>query len=202
MDRDADRGFSESMPQSPGAGGDPARRARGVRGAVLLAGIPVVMFGFGFLLVPLYDVFCEVTGLNGKTGIVAPEAAASMVPLDPDRRVRVELLTVVNRSGAWEFRAEEPFLEVTPGKVYSTTFVARNLRDHAVVGQAIPSVAPAQASLHFSKTECFCFIEQRFEAGEEMRMPVRFIVGTRLPERIGTVSLSYTFFDVSARNPT
>ena len=153
----------------------------------------LVMFGFGFALVPLYDVFCEITGLNGKTGVV--EASELDGRVDQQRLVTVEFVASVNSRLPWEFAPERHKMQVHPGAIYEAKFVARNLAPEAMIGQAVPSVAPATASRYFNKTECFCFSQQRFEAGEERRLPVRFVIDQALPSNIRTVTLSYTFFN-------
>ncbi|MBT8061800.1 MAG: cytochrome c oxidase assembly protein [Gammaproteobacteria bacterium] len=154
----------------------------------------VAMFGFGFLLVPLYDVFCEITGLNGKT-----ENTAQMVSEAPDleRLVTVEFTGTVNEGGPWEFAPAQARMRVHPGKLYATTFYARNLGDANVAGQAVPSVAPGQAAAYFRKTECFCFTRQEFAGGEAKDMPLRFILDPDLPKHVETVTLSYTMFATS-----
>lgn len=155
--------------------------------------VVVGMFGFVFALVPLYNVFCDITGLNGKTS----NARAEVAHIEPDlsRTVVVEFVASVNESMPWEFRPAVSRMEVHPGKSYRTSYFARNLSGHAMVGQAIPSVTPGQAASHFKKTECFCFTEQKFENGEGRDMPLVFMVDPELPEEIGEVTLAYTFFD-------
>lgn len=153
----------------------------------------MAMFGFGYALVPLYDVLCEVTGLNGKTGVISFSEADSMVT-DSSRLVTVEFDTNVNHRLPWEFRAEQRRIQVHPGEIYEAIFVARNLSDHSITGQAIPSVAPGKASLYFNKTECFCFSQQTLGPGESKHMPVRFVVDPDMPDKIRTLTLSYTFF--------
>ncbi len=154
----------------------------------------LAMFGFGFLLVPVYDVFCEITGLNGKT-----ESSAAVVSEKPDldRQVTVEFVGTVNQGGPWEFRPAVNSMRVHPGQLYSTTFYARNRAVSSFTGQAVPSEAPGQAAAYFPKTESFCFTRQEFAAGEEKDMPLRFIVDPDLPAHVDTVSLSYTMFDVT-----
>ena len=174
-------------------------RQRGNRRAALkLAGLTLAMFGFGFALVPLYDVFCEITGLNGKTGRV--EAAALDGAQDVSREITVEFITSVNGAYELEFVPEVTRMTVHPGGLYEATFVARNLTDRATVGQAVPSVAPITAASHFNKTECFCFTRQPFDAGESKRMPVRFVVDRELPPHVRTITLSYTFFDAEGQS--
>lgn len=155
--------------------------------------VAVGAFGFAFLLVPLYDVICEVTGLNGKTNS-SPAEFAERAPRN-DRKVRVEF--VLDTQGQWEFTAPVKRMEVQPGKMYATDFFAKNLTQHDQVAQAIPSVAPGLAAKYFIKTECFCFDQQQFLAGEGKDMPVRFIVDPDLPEDIETITLSYTFYSIN-----
>ena len=180
--------------------GDPNRaraRANG-KTARRLAFVVLAMFGFGYALVPLYDVLCEVTGLGGRTGVVAADALDPRV--DTSRTVKVQLLGTVSSRLPWEFRPNVASMEVHPGRVYETTYLARNLSSTATtVGQARPSVAPTVASLHFNKTECFCFVEQELAPGEARDMPVRFVLSRDLPADIETVTLSYTFFESPPR---
>ena len=167
-------------------------RANG-RTARRLAIVVLAMFGFGYALVPLYDVLCEITGLGGRTGVVAAGSLDGGV--DTSRTVKVQFLGTVNSRLPWEFRPNVASMEVHPGQVYETSYFARNLSEAATVGQARPSVAPSVASLHFNKTECFCFVEQEFAPGEARDMPVRFVLSRDLPADIATVTLSYTFFN-------
>jgi len=153
----------------------------------------VAMFGFGFAMVPLYDVFCDITGINGKTGRIEQEAALSQ-EVDEDRLVTVEFLAIVNSKLPWEFRPMIRRIKVHPGEVTEVNYFARNKTDQLVAGQAIPSLAPGLAAKYFNKTECFCFSRQTLQPGESKEMPLRFVVDPQLPEEIRTVSLSYTFF--------
>lgn len=170
-----------------------SRDNRILTGKLLL--MTLAMFGFGFLLVPVYDVFCDITGLNGKTDTTA--AVVTEAP-DLDRWVTVEFLGTVNQGAPWEFRPAVNRMQVHPGQLYSTAFFARNRSQAAISGQAVPSVSPGQAAEYFRKTECFCFTRQDFLAGEEKDMPLRFVVDPDLPAHVDTVSLSYTMFDVTA----
>lgn len=158
-----------------------------------LAVFAVAMFGFGYALVPLYDVFCDVTGLNGKTGEITSEAVSELI-IDYDRTVTVQFDTNVNSTLPWRFKALDQKLVVHPGEVAEAVFVAENISSTQVTGQAIPSVAPSQASLYFNKSECFCFTQQTLAAHERKEMIVRFVVEADLPEEISTLTLSYTFF--------
>lgn len=153
----------------------------------------LAMFGFGYLLVPLYNVFCEVTGLNGKTGrITAQQAVAT--PIDESRVVTVEFVTSVNAGFPWAFKPTVSRIDVHPGAETEVIFEAVNQSSDTIIGQAVPSVAPSEAARFFSKTECFCFTQQTLAGGESKRMPVRFVVNPRLPQNIQTLTLGYTFF--------
>lgn len=157
-----------------------------------LLALAVAMFGFGFLLVPLYDVFCEITGFGGRTNDTA--VAATEAP-DETRTIRVEFVTTVNEYAPWEFAADSTSMEVHPGKMYYATFTAKNLSGEGKIGQAIPSVAPVAASGHFRKIECFCFENQDFAPNEERALPLQFIVDPDVPEYVDTITLQYTMFD-------
>jgi cytochrome c oxidase assembly protein subunit 11 len=163
---------------------------------VKLALVVLAMFGFGFALVPIYDVICNITGLNGKTGALSAKQAEGMT-VDEHRTITVEFLANLNQGLDWEFQPGIKKMRVHPGKLYSVSYHARNLTQHQMVGQAVPSVTPNTAAAYFNKTECFCFTQQSFAAGEGRDMPLTFIVSPDLPERIKTISLSYTFFDVT-----
>ena len=153
----------------------------------------VLMFGFGFALVPLYDVFCDITGLNGKTGRIELEEALSR-QVDEDRLVTVEFLATVHTDLPWEFRPMVRRVKVHPGEVTEVSYLASNQTENPVAGQAIPSLAPGLAAKYFNKTECFCFTRQILGPGESKEMPLRFVVDPELPGNVRTVSLSYTFY--------
>lgn len=160
----------------------------------------VLMFGFGFALVPLYDVFCDITGINGKTGRIEQEAVLSQ-EVDEERLVTVEFLATVNSKLPWEFKPMIRRIKVHPGEVTEVNYFARNKTNRLVAGQAIPSLAPGLAAKYFNKTECFCFSRQTLQPGESKEMPLRFVVDPQLPEEIRTVSLSYTFFPAGDEKP-
>jgi len=155
----------------------------------------VAMFGFGFALVPLYDVFCQITGFGGRTNT---EAVAAEEAPDLNREIRVEFVTTVNSYAPFEFGADLDSMTVHPGKMYFATFTAKNMTEDDKVAQAVPSVAPVAAAEHFVKIECFCFNSQEFAANEEKAMPLQFIVDPDLPEYVDTITLQYTFFDTAS----
>jgi cytochrome c oxidase assembly protein subunit 11 len=158
-----------------------------------LAVMTAVMFGFGYLLVPLYDVFCDLTGIGGKTSGVSE---AVPMEVDTDRTIDLEFVTTVNAGSKWRFEPSVSRMKVHPGQMYRTTFYARNELDEPSIGQAIPSVAPGLAARYLQKTECFCFNEQRFDAQEGREMPVVFFVDPELPGHIKTLTLAYTLFSM------
>ncbi|QHS10411.1 cytochrome c oxidase assembly protein [Sinimarinibacterium sp. NLF-5-8] len=167
---------------------------RSGRHAIRLLLVVLGMFGFGYAMVPMYNMLCDVLGINGR---VALEAAAAPAVVDESRSVVVEFVTTVNGGRSWEFNAEQPSVVVHPGQMYTVNFFARNTEDHDQVAQAVPNVAPAKAAKYLRKTECFCFNNQSFEAGETKHMPVVFTLDPELPSYIDRVTLSYTFFNVS-----
>lgn len=160
--------------------------------------VSVGAFLFTFGMVPLYYIACEkVFGIKLEQGPAGESRLAGAV-VDESRTVRVEFDGTVNSKLPWEFAPSQLSMEVVPGKAYEATYVARNTADHAIVGNAAPSVAPSTASTFFNKTECFCFTEQLLQPGEEKVMPVRFIVDPALPDNVTTLTLSYTFFSNDA----
>ena len=159
--------------------------------------IVVGMFGFGFALVPLYDVFCDIAGINGKTENSA--ASYQSIEIDENRHVTVEFITRTNTGMPWEFRAETARVNVHPGELSTVNFYVRNPASTNIVAQAIPSVSPGTAALYLNKTECFCFNQQPLEAGAEAYMPMQFYVDPQLPEDITYFTLQYTLYDVTAR---
>ena len=154
------------------------------------------MVGFVIALVPLYDLFCEITGLNGKTGGPYTFDEAKAAP-DTSRLIRVNFLTNTNEGMVWKFWPEKGAVRVNPGAANTVSFFVKNTTDKVMVGQAIPSVVPGSAAEFFHKTECFCFEQQVLQPGEEMEMPMRFIVGHELPKNISSINLSYALFDVT-----
>lgn len=151
-------------------------------------------FAFGFALVPLYEVFCEITGFGGRTN---SEAVAAVEAPDQSREIRVEFMTTINEYAQFEFQADVDSMTVYPGKMYYATFTAKNLSGNDTVAHAVPSVAPVAAAAHFQKIECFCFESQEFMADEARAMPLQFIVDPDIPDYVDTITLGYTFFDTT-----
>lgn len=170
------------------------RQADNRRLGLRLALVSVFFAGFGFAMVPLYDVICRMTGLNGRTSTEAI-AFDKNTQVDNTRWVTVEFLSHSMPGVGLMLRPERFSMRVHPGAIVHTSYVARNETGRVLVGQAIPSVTPAIAAPHLQKLECFCFNQQTFQPGEERSMPVVFVVNPELSKQLGTITLSYTFFD-------
>lgn len=151
-------------------------------------------FAFGFALVPLYRVLCNVTGYGDRTQLLRAAKVVETVPAT-DRTVTVEFLSATPTYGEWEFRPEATDMKVQPGRLYQAKFYARNLRAKQVTALAVPSIAPLSATQYFHKTECFCFTPQQFTAEEGRDMTVRFIIDPQLPANIDRVTLAYSMYD-------
>lgn len=162
--------------------------------ALKLGVAALAMFGVGYALIPLYNLFCEITGVGGKTGQVGAQVAAES-RIDVSRDVTIEFTGHASTGLPWEFRPMQHKLALHPGETKVVKYYVRNNTDEEITGQAIPSVAPNQAALYFKKIECFCFSQQTLKPGEGREMPVRFIVMDKLPKDIGVITLSYTFFN-------
>lgn len=157
--------------------------------------VAILMFGFGYALVPLYDVLCDLTGQNAKLESVAKQESDFQV--DESREIAMEFLTSLNRSAPLEFKVETPNLKVHPGQYYTVNFYAKNLSAHQIKVRAVATFTPGQTKEYVTKVICFCELEQIFAANEEKNMAVRFVVDPKLPERYKTITLSYTFFDIT-----
>lgn len=160
--------------------------------ALKLLVVAVGMFGFGFAMLPLYDVICDITGLGGR-GVKVVEAGTSEVISDRDVKIRFD--ATVNSSLPWDLQPVDPVTRVRLGDMSETTYIAFNDSADSISGQAIYTVTPPEASLYFVKTECFCFTQQTLMANETREMPVRFYIKPDLPEHIKEITLSYTFFE-------
>jgi len=158
--------------------------------------IVIGMFGFGWALIPLYDLLCEYTGLGGDTGGQYTYDPAE-ARVDRNRLVKVNFITNTNGGMSWDFWSDKGGMRVHPGELNEALFYVRNTTDKRMVGQAVPSVVPLTATDYFHKTECFCFNSQVLEPGEEMEMPMRFIVDADLPDNVQSISLSYALFDIT-----
>jgi cytochrome c oxidase assembly protein subunit 11 len=185
------------MPVSPQANPDPNDQKPDDPGrsnrvlVVKLALVVVMMFGFGYALVPFYDQICKATGLRDLD--VADSKVNTQV--DMSRTIRLEFDANINKM-PWQFRPLTPVISVHPGELTQVVFEAENTSDRPMTGQAVPSYGPQRAGDYFRKLECFCFTKQSFGAHEKRQMPVVFVIDSHLPADITTITLSYTFFEV------
>ena len=162
---------------------------------ITLVSVPILMFFFAYAMVPIYEVLCEITGFNGKTGTVETE---QLYEVNEERVVSVSFFASTSPGFPVQFAPKVSSMEVVPGKFYTTSYIAKNTTDEMIYGQAIPSVAPTDAALHFKKLECFCFIKQGFKPNEEVEMTLRFVIEPEMEERIKDVSLSYNFYKLDS----
>jgi cytochrome c oxidase assembly protein subunit 11 len=163
-----------------------------------LLGFAAGAFAFGFALVPLYDVLCDITGVGNPKDLLRASKVEN-VQHDESRLVTVEFVADLPSVGSWEFRPVIAEMKVHPGRLYEVDYVAQNLTGRDTVAQAIPNVAPGKATAYFRKTECFCFTPQHFAKDEQRIMPVRFVVDPNLPRSLDRITLSYVFYDNSTR---
>ncbi|HTD10491.1 MAG TPA: cytochrome c oxidase assembly protein [Steroidobacteraceae bacterium] len=162
-----------------------------------LLAIAAGSFGFGFALVPLYNVLCSVTGYGDQAKLLQKVTAIERP--DVNRTVTVEFLTDVASAGEWDFRPVKRRIQVHPGALYTAEFYAHNLTGRDSIAQAVPNISPSEVAAYFHKTECFCFSPQHFRLDEGRNMPVRFIIDPAMPAHIDLITLAYTFFDESSR---
>ncbi len=158
--------------------------------------IVVGMVCLALTSVPIYDVFCEITGLNGKTaGRVTYDAA--LVEVAEDRLVTVQFTANNNAGMSWQFHPMVNQVQVHPGELTEVKFYAHNPTGMTMVAQAVPSVVPFVAADYLHKTECFCFTQQSLAGGETIEMPLLFYIDKAIPEDVSKLTLSYTLFDVT-----
>lgn len=166
----------------------------------LLIAIVIFMSAFGYALVPLYNVLCRTLGINGKTGgQVTYDATQGQI--DKTRTVTVQFLATRNADLPWKFYPEQTSIKMHPGEIKKVAYFAKNNTDHTMTVQAIPSVSPGRAANYIKKTECFCFSQQTFKAGQGEAMPLLFHIDPALPKSIRTITLSYTMFDAKGVRP-
>ncbi|WP_196140071.1 cytochrome c oxidase assembly protein [Aliikangiella sp. G2MR2-5] len=159
-----------------------------------LLGVVGGMFLFGFALVPLYDVFCEVTGINGKT---RGKAIYQQSMVNTEREVSITFIANISNGMPWEFKPLTRTMKVHPGELNEVRFYAKNPSRKDIIGQSVPSVSPGEAALYLNKTECFCFDQQTLLAGQEVEMPMKFYIDSEIPENINHLTLSYQLFNVT-----
>jgi cytochrome c oxidase assembly protein subunit 11 len=161
--------------------------------------ITLFMFGFTFALVPIYNVFCKVTGLNGKVDIQRPEAFRRYKDTDltNSRLITVEFDVNRNRNLNCEFSPQHTAIQLKTGELTLTSYHVKNLTNKTIVIQAIPSITPGVAAKYLKKLECFCFNKQTLKPGEAMHLPLRFWLEPEIPDEVKRLTLSYTLFDVT-----
>jgi cytochrome c oxidase assembly protein subunit 11 len=177
--------------------------------------IVVAMFGFGYALVPLYYAICEATGINvlALAELEVPGQKAkvpSNTQVDKSRTITVEFdantrgmnpkgygSAGTQAGGVWDFKPAVRSMQVHPGELNTVVYEFQNTQNRRMAAQAIPSYAPQQAMAHFNKVECFCFQQYTLEAGERKSWPVAFVIDPKLAKDVTTITLSYTFFEIT-----
>lgn len=179
-----------------GSGGDVRSRtgALNLQTLAKLLVMAVLMFGFGYALIPVYKKVCEITGINVLALQEAKGASVGNTQVDRSRTITVEF--DANVHGPWRFRPVVNSLQVHPGEMTQVLYEVVNTQARSVIAQAIPSYAPQQAAAHFKKVECFCFQQQTLGPNQAKQMPVVFYIDPALPKDIKTITLSYTFFEI------
>jgi len=180
-------------------------RADNSRMVAKLLVVTALMFGFGYALVPMYKAICTALGINvlslsdqvvsGRAG----EATKANTQVDASRTITVEF--DANARGVWKFKPAVNSLEVHPGELTTVMYEFTNTQNRVMAAQAIPSYAPMQAMAHFNKLQCFCFNEYTMQPGETRQWPVVFVIDSKLPKDVTTITLSYTFFEVGGKVP-
>jgi len=155
----------------------------------------LVMFGFGFLLIPFYKTICEITGVNILSITEQVNQESKNTQVDKSRTVNIEL--DANVHGGFKFEPLIRNIDIHPGELINVMYRVTNINNKPLTAQAVPSYSPAQASKYFNKLECFCFKQQVFKPNESRDMPVAFVINSKLPKDIHTITLSYTFFTVA-----
>ena len=158
--------------------------------------VAVLMFGFGYAMVPFYRAICDALGINN---MVKADQPLVNTQVDTGRTLTIEFDTNLRSNLPWTFTAVEKSVRIHPGELTQVTFEVRNRSDRTVTGQAIPSFGPQVAGRYFKKLDCFCFSQQTLAPGEVRQMPVVFVVESALPQDVNTVTLSYTFFEVEGK---
>jgi cytochrome c oxidase assembly protein subunit 11 len=169
-----------------------------------LAVVTLMMFAFGYALVPIYKAICEMTGINilalGERDIPgAKTKLAANTQVDTSRTITIEF--DANSRGPWDFKPAQRSIQVHPGELTTVMYEFQNIQNRRMSAQAIPSYAPKQASAHFNKLECFCFNQYTLEPGEKKSWPVAFVIDPKLSKDVTTITLSYTFFEVGGKTP-
>lgn len=165
--------------------------------AFFLLVLSIGMFGFGYALVPIYNVMCSALGINGKTGEATPLQKGG---IDKSRKIEILFLSHTQGELNWAFYPIQKKIILHPGENKRIEYFAENKADHPTIVQAIPSVTPGRAAKYLKKTECFCFTQQTLNGKAQMKMPILFHIDRDLPKDIQEVVLSYTLFDVTKKS--
>jgi cytochrome c oxidase assembly protein subunit 11 len=157
--------------------------------------VPFLMFGFAFAVVPLYDMFCRVTGFGGTTN--QAESADHVQPID--RKMTIRFNADINSKLKWKFKPDQKEMTVRIGESSLASYTAQNLTDQDLTGTAIYNVTPSKAGKYFTKVQCFCFDLQTLTSNQKVSMPVSFFVDPEIVnddnlDDVKTITLSYTFF--------
>ena len=176
-----------------------AKSRSGTRLHLVLTGVALLMFGFAFALVPLYDTLCRALGINGKIERVEADIAGISAMAPVARDIRVELVTSNSENVGWQFYSLVGALTVQPGEMHKVTFHAKNNSGRTMTVRAIPSVTPGIGANYLVKTDCFCFKEQTLPAGGSAKLPLAFYVSPDLPEKYQTLTLAYALFETEAQ---
>jgi len=167
--------------------------------------VTACMFAFGYALVPIYRTICYALGVNVlsrselRSSAAGTPREAGNTQVDASRTITVEF--DANARGPWDFKPAQASIDVHPGQVATVMYEFRNRQNRTMAAQAIPSYAPNVAMGHFKKIECFCFTEHLLKPGESKQWPVTFVIDSRLPKDVRTITLSYTFFEVGGKVP-
>lgn len=169
------------------------------RTATICVALVFGMVGLSYAAVPLYRIFCQVTGFGGTT------QTAEMAPDEVlERRMEVRFDASIARGLDWKFKPAQHSVELQVGEVGLAFYRAKNLSDRPIIGTASFNVTPLKAGAYFTKIDCFCFTEQRLEPGQEMDMPVQFYIDPEIAEEVNldevkTITLSYTFHEANEK---
>lgn len=171
-----------------------AQQAGVKRTVIRTVAVLIGMFAFAFALVPLYDVFCRITGLNGKVDTTAK--AIIHEEIDQSRFITVQFITRGSAGLPWQMSVEARQMRVHPGQTAEVDFTFTNNSQRESWGRAVPSVSPSSATTHLRKVSCFCFQEQQLQGDERLTIPLIFQLARDLPEDIHTITLVYTLYPV------
>jgi cytochrome c oxidase assembly protein subunit 11 len=173
----------------------PPRKSNKRLTLILLCGV-LFMFGFCYMLVPIYNLLCKQAGINGKGANTATVVAAGMKE-DKSRTIQIDFTTTLHGSLNFDFKPLQRHISIHPGEIKLVYFLAKNLTGNEITVQAIPSITPSDGARFLKKTECFCFTQQYFFKNEKAEMPVYFFIEPSVPKSIKEITLSYTLFDAS-----